>query len=625
MLPAPSLVRLCSWAALASGVYSVSIADVQGPGFRSPLVGQTVQNVTGVVTTSGSSSGFYIQAPATGNQSVSAGLFVFTSSKTVLNAVSVGDMVSLSGKVQEFRPAADPTYLPSTELSSPTNLTVLSHNNTVTPILLGHDRSPPTRYLSSLDSGRDGFLSVPNNQSLLDVVDPVAEPTKYGLDFWSSLEGQLVTAPKPVSIGFSNNFGEFWVTGDWPKDNVNSRGGLTLAFGPDGIPDGGPESVIIGSPVDGTKNPEMNVGMTLSDITGVIQYQFGFYYILPLTAPTVLSTPSATVPPTTLTSSSDCCTVTIGDYNVDNMDPNSSHLPTIANHIANFLANPDIMFLQEIQDNDGDTDDGVVDGTTTLTNLVTSISASGGIAYNFTEISPQNDLDGGVPGGNIRPAYLFDPKKISLVPGSPVGGPLDAVQPVRGGLFDLEVGLSFNPGRIDPTNAAWNSSRKPLVAHWQTRSGSKFYTINVHDASKSDGGSSVQGAPRPPINSDVDQRTAQVQVIANFVKSLLSLDPLASVILAGDWNEFIQTRSVFEAFNGILVEVDGLAGIPTVERYTYVFDNLNEQLDHIFISPAMALRRVEAEHIHVNSWAASLNARASDHDPSVARLRICGL
>ena len=73
---------------------------------------------------------------------------------------------------------------------------------------------------------------------------------------------------------------------------------------------------------------------------------------------------------------------------------------------------------------------------------------------------------------------------------------------------------SFNPGRIDPTNVAWNSSRKPLVAQWQTTSGHQFYTINVHDASKSGGGSSIQGAPRPPINSDVDQRTAQVKVIA---------------------------------------------------------------------------------------------------------------
>lgn len=111
----------------------------------------------------------------------------------------------------------------------------------------------------------------------------------------------------------------------------------------------------------------------------------------------------------------------------------------------------------------------------------------------------------------------------------------------------------------------------------------------------------------------------------NFVKSLLKLDPLANIIVAGDWNEYIQTRSVYAAFTGLLLEVDDLAGIPAAERYTYVYDNLNEQLDHVFVSPVMALRRVEAEHVHVNSWAASLSAKTSDHDPSVARVRVCGL
>ena len=54
------------------------------------------------------------------------------------------------------------------------------------------------------------------------------------------------------------------------------------------------------------------------------------------------------------------------------------------------------------------------------------------------------------------------------------------------------------------------------------------------------------------------------------------MDPPASVIIAGDFNEFTQTRSVFEAFNSLVVEVDELASIPPVERYTYVFDNLQK-------------------------------------------------
>ena len=72
---------------------------------------------------------------------------------------------------------------------------------------------------------------------------------------------------------------------------------------------------------------------------------------------------------------------------------------------------------------------------------------------------------------------------------------------------------SLNPGRIDPTNEAWTSSRKPLVAAWETRAGDTFYTINVHLSSKG-GSSSVQGDARPFVNGVVDQRTEQVKVIA---------------------------------------------------------------------------------------------------------------
>ena len=88
------------------------------------------------------------------------------------------------------------------------------------------------------------------------------------------------------------------------------------------------------------------------------------------------------------------------------MGPRSSHLPTVANHIANFLNTPDIMFVQEIQDNSGATDDGVVVANLTLTNLVTAVAnaSNASSTYSFLEIAPEDDTDGGEPGGNIRQA-----------------------------------------------------------------------------------------------------------------------------------------------------------------------------------------------------------------------------
>ncbi|KAF8582860.1 DNase I-like protein [Ramaria rubella] len=599
---------------------AVSITDIQGPAFLSPLNGQTVEGVQGIVTAKGT-SGFWIQGPRSKDERVSNGVSVFTSSKTILAQVALGDFVSLNGKVSEFR--SDNTVLSVTEIDSPTNVTVLSSNNTVVPVVLGVDRIPPTGSYSALDVGSDGFFSVPGNSSQIETVNATLQPNKFGIDFFESLEGQLVTVTKPVAIDFENSFGEFWVRGHWLAPSVNSRGGLTITTGPNGLPNANPEVVIIGEPLDGTDNPSVAIGTTLDTITGVIQYQFGFYYILPLTAPTVVTIPTSTAKPTSLESVDNPCVVTLGDYNVDNLAPTSPTLDHIAAHIAQFLKTPDLVHVQEIQDSSGPTDDGTVNANVTLQTLVAAIKvASDGVEYAFVDVDPINDEDGGEQGGNIRQVYLYRPERIRLAGNSPVGGSLDATAVVVGP--DKNLGLTFNPGRIQPNNSAWDDSRKSLAAVWERvgGSGELLFTVNVHHTAKT-GGSSEQGNLRPPINEDVDKRAAQVELVADFVSSVLEKNREANVVVAGDFNEFVQTTSVFAAFKGILSEIDEVAGVDPVERYTYVFDMSTEQLDHVFISDAIKKRPTEIEHIHVNQWAPNIGARASDHDPSVARFRIC--
>ncbi|KAF7346222.1 DNase I-like protein [Mycena sanguinolenta] len=518
------------------------IADISGIHQRTPLLGQTV-NLTALVTAKGE-SGFYLLEDSVPDTRVSNGLAVFTTSTSILRQVNPGDIVSLTGKVTEYRPTADPDYLFLTELESPTKITVLSTNNTVTPLVLGKDRSPPTEQLSPLDSGWDGWLSVPNNRSRIDTVNGTLRPEEYGIDFWASLLGQIVSIPKPVSIDFPNSFGEFWVYGDWPVTGKNSRGGLSLTFGPLGIPDANPEAIIIGAPLDGTKNPQTAIGTTLTDIVGVVTYQFGFYYVLPLTAPAVISSPDFTVVPTTLSSMDDCA-ITVGDYNVENMAPTGTHIIDVATHIADVLLTPDIVFIQEVQDNSGPTDDGVVSANVTLSTLVQAIAAASDVTYSWIDIDPVDGEDGGEPGGNIRQAYLYRPEKLQLVkaPGIVAGGALNATKII--GPFGKPA-LSLNPGRVDPTNTAWQDSRKPLAAQWTTASGHNLFTVNLHLVSK--GGSTTgQGDARPPVNLPVAQRTSQVETVSTFVESILRLDPWANILVAGDCNEYLQTRSVFSS------------------------------------------------------------------------------
>ena len=50
-----------------------------------------------------------------------------------------------------------------------------------------------------------------------------------------------------------------------------------------------------------------------------------------------------------------------------------------------------------------------------ITELTSAIVAAGGPHYDYREIDPVADQDGGQPGGNIRVAFLFDQKRVSFV------------------------------------------------------------------------------------------------------------------------------------------------------------------------------------------------------------------
>lgn len=485
-------------ALLVSAAGAVSIAEINGNKFISPFSGQSV-NTTGVVTAKGD-TGFWIRSSTPDDDpATSESIFVFSS--TAGDSLRVGDEISLGARVTEFRSSS--AFLFLTELSSPSNIQVISRNNTVVPLVIGQDTTnPPTVQYSSLDGG--DVYALPNGVATVSGANLILDPENYGLDFWQSLLGELVTIKNVTIIGRPNSFGEFWVTGGWPVTGRSERGSLTMS-----PLDSNPETIIVGDPLDGSSNPSSpKIGDKAADFTGVIYQQFGFYYILPLTALELTTLADTSTPVTTLGSTRSCEGIIIGDYNVENLAPTASKFPALARQIVTSLGAPDLLFVHEIQDNDGSTDDGVVDATVTLTTLVNAIADISNITYSFIEISPVNDQDGGEPGGNIRVAYLYRPEVISLY--NPNPGNSTAANKVLSG--DSGPELLLNPGLIDPSNAAWQATRKPLVAAWMAAGGTKpFFTVNVHWSSKG-GSSSLQGDARPPINGVVSRRLEQAQV-----------------------------------------------------------------------------------------------------------------
>ena len=94
---------------------------------------------------------------------------------------------------------------------------------------------------------------------------------------------------------------------------------------------------------------------------------------------------------------------------------------------------------------------------------------------------------------------------------------------------------------MDPSNDAWNRSRKPLTASFivkgSTATRQRLHVIVAHLASKSGSGTS-EGRKQVPVNGAVEARIAEATVIKTFVDEFMSRDPEAHIILLGDLNDF---------------------------------------------------------------------------------------
>jgi hypothetical protein len=212
--------------AAGSSVSAQTIGQINGPRFLSPYAGQNVTNVTGIVTAKGPSGIWLRSLEPTRDERVSDGIYVFGSALAKNTSIATGDVLVLDGAVSEYR--SNVNYLPLTEIISPKLRAVLERNRTFAPIELGKKQSsPPTRLFSGLDKG--DVFAVPNNQSLISVVNPTLQPDKYGLDFWESLLGEYVTIKSPRAVGRPNQYGDTWVVGTWATTGANGRTGLTVS------------------------------------------------------------------------------------------------------------------------------------------------------------------------------------------------------------------------------------------------------------------------------------------------------------------------------------------------------------------------------------------------------------
>jgi len=380
-------------------------------------------------------------------------------------------------------------------------------------------RLPPTETIDD-DSATTRDVEVTND----------FDPGDDAIDFYESLEGMLVRVDAGAAVvGPTKSFGEITVLpngGSWATGLRTPRGGILYSR----YEDGQPERIQVDdeilrdlapTPRPPIAMPNMDVGAVVtSPIVGPLDYTFANYKIQATTTPAF--TPSTIQRETTVAPRDQ--ELAVATFNVENLSINDpqAKFDELATMIVSNLRAPDLIGIEEVQDDSGFTDNGVTDASQTWAKLIAAIQAAGGPLYEYRQIDPLNNQDGGAPGGNIRVGFLFRTDRGLSFVDRPGG---DATTPTT--VVDHPSGprLSLSPGRIDPANPAYVETRKSLAGEFRFR-GKKLFAVVVHFSSKGDD-QPLFGRFQPPTRLSEVARHGQAQVVADFVSDLRDADPNA--------------------------------------------------------------------------------------------------
>ncbi|MCF6523358.1 endonuclease/exonuclease/phosphatase family protein [Streptomyces sp. JJ36] len=578
-----------------AGAGGTRVHDIQGTTRTSPYAGRTVREVPGVVTgvRSYGSRGFWLQDPdADDDAATSEGVFVYTGSSPT---VRTGDAVLVTGEVSEYTPGGRSSGNQSvTQITRP-EVRVLSSGNPLPRARALDLRTVPDAYAPEGDPADGGSIDgLP------------LRPGRFALDRFESLEGMNVRIRHARVVGPSTPYAELWVTVK-PWQHPTPRGGTRYASY--AAQNSGRLKVEMLTPLSEQPFPTADVGDRLTGTTaGPLDYdQYGGY----LVAARELGEVERRHLPRERTRPQHRSELAVATYNVENLDPgdDQAKFDRLAEGVVRSLASPDILALEEIQDDSGPEDDGTVTADRTVRRLVDAIVAAGGPRYAWRGIDPRDKQDGGQPGGNIRNVFLFDPDRVSFVdrPGGDATTPTGVTE--RRG----KAALTLSPGRIAPGDEAWEDSRKPLAGEFRFR-GRPVIVVANHFASKG-GDQALHARFQPPRRSSEEQRMRQARQVNAFVADVLAVQPSADVVVLGDVNDF-EFSGTAEALTDGGVLRNAALRLPPWERYTYVYQGNSQVLDQTLVSPGV--RSFDYDIVHTNAEFAD---QVSDHDPQVLRFR----
>lgn len=584
-----------------------AIHHIQGSGPMSPVVGQLV-NTAGVVTARRYNDGFFIQAPDTdvdGDSSTSEGIFVYTSPASV----AVGDYVKVVGTVKEYAPSGDPSSPPLTEIVSPAT-TVLSRDWTL----------PAAVTLTAADLRPDGGLEqLERFEGMRVHVD--------SLQVVSPTEGTVNEA-----TASANSNGVFYGVFPGTARPFREAGVQVLDQLPAGAPatvtrfDLDPERLRVNSYGQySARRVEVSTGAAVGNITGVLDYVYRSWTVLPdpppsPEAPAITVVPGMEAVPVPAPADGE---FTVASFNLERFydtvndagsdavltnDAFDRRLAKASLAIGNVMSMPDILGVQEVEN------------LATLQALADRINADA------------------VADGRPSPAYqayLFDGNDISNIN---VGF---LVRAGRVNNIDMvQVGKDATYTDPNTNQPALLHDRPPLMLTGGVAgpAGTLPVTVIVNHLK------ALSGVDDPVDGRVRAKRLAQAEFLANLIQARQAADPHERIISVGDYNAYEVSDGYVDVMGVIRgnpvpddevvlaghatvdpVLTDLVTTLPAGERYSYVYDGIAQVLDHILVNDMAGKRFVEMQYARSNADFpesyrndAARPERVSDHDMPVA-------
>jgi predicted extracellular nuclease len=537
---------------------NVSIHDIQGCSHKSSYANLHVSEIKGIVTWK-VENGFYMQEQnPDGKDCSSEGIFVFTNEYP---EVIPGDLVEVDGQVNEFTPGnPEDGNLSVTEIELDSIQIIKAYVELPQPVVIGAGgRTPPQ---TVIDDDRMASFDIDTD----------------GIDFYESLEGMRVQVNDVFVVESTNAYNEvFAIPTELAKDNLISQTGAIIQT----ETDANPERLLLQMP-DGFGKLIRQGQRSQGPIIGVMGYEFGNYRILVTSNPEFTGTPDVQSESLDHLEKNEIRLVT---YNINNFNRfDKGRLDDITAQIVNDLGLPDILVLQEVQDDSGLDDDGTTSASQNLTALVDNLNDESGVQYKYIDAAPYNNSSGGASGANIRTVILYrEDRGLTYI-----------------GEYDRNL----------PNAIAYDNSRDPVVSQF-SQNGKYFYVIGVHLVSNNLN-TPLFGEIQPIDKPEEWKRIQQAEALANLVRQIQAKSPDAAIIVAGDFNDTAWSSTLGQFGSVDLSNIASL--VDEAERYSILYEGNATLFDQILVSQTLVDQIDDTRILHINSPDPE-DKQISDHDP----------